>query len=535
MFRRPISRRRRRVSLPPKANWTRLAVELLEARRLLAVDFGDAPDPYPTTLTDDGARHEAVGPTLGDSRDEEVDGQPATDANGDGADEDGVAFGEIRVGQLDARVTVNVQNAPNGARLDAWIDFNGDGSWGGPFDRIASGVAVGEGDNTIEFDVPSDATSGSHVARFRISTTGGLSPSGLANDGEVEDYVLHIAPPVLSSGVFTAHTITTSVVQPSSVFAADMDGDGDVDVLIASDGGGGLTLHENNGSQEFTSHVIDNGVFQSVYAADMDGDGDLDVIVASYGGSIRWFENEGGKNFTEHYITRSLTGAFSVYPADVDGDGDMDVVASGDRSILWYENDGSQNFVRHLMSGLGGLALTVYAADVDGDGDLDGLSAATDRITWLENDGNQNFTRHIIRTGLGVATSVFAADVDGDGDVDLFSASREDDEIAWYVNDGSERFTARNISTSADGARSVFAADLNGDGNMDVLSASIFDETVAWYENDGAENFTTHKITTLAGHAYSVYAADVDGDGDLDVLSASLTDGTIAWYENKPP
>ena len=99
-------------------------------------DFGDAPDPYPTTLADDGARHEVIGPTLGALRDEDADGQPTADANGDGADEDGVTFGSIRVGQLDASVTVNVQNAPAGAKLDAWIDFNGDGSWGGPGEQI---------------------------------------------------------------------------------------------------------------------------------------------------------------------------------------------------------------------------------------------------------------------------------------------------------------------------------------------------------------------------------------------------------------
>ena len=49
-----------------------------------------------------------------------------------------MTFGStIMVGQLDASVTVNVQNAPGGAKLDAWIDFNGDGSWGGPFEQIA--------------------------------------------------------------------------------------------------------------------------------------------------------------------------------------------------------------------------------------------------------------------------------------------------------------------------------------------------------------------------------------------------------------
>ena len=77
--------------------------------------------------------------------DSETEGQPSADALGDGDDEDGVTSGStIMVGQLDASMTVNVQNAPSGAKLDAWIDFNADGSWGGPWEQIANNLAVAE-------------------------------------------------------------------------------------------------------------------------------------------------------------------------------------------------------------------------------------------------------------------------------------------------------------------------------------------------------------------------------------------------------
>ena len=195
-----------------------LRLEALEDRRLLSVvppaeptewDFGDAPDvPYATLLTSDGPRHAATGPTLGANRDAEPDGQPSAAADGDDItgtpnDEDGVTFGStIMVGQLDAVVTVNVQNAPAGAKLDAWIDFNGDGSWGGSDERIAAGVEVVEGDQTVSFAVPSFAVSGETYARFRLSTIGSLGPTGSVDDGEVEDYRLSIAPPRASLGVF---------------------------------------------------------------------------------------------------------------------------------------------------------------------------------------------------------------------------------------------------------------------------------------------------------------------------------------------
>jgi len=83
-------------------------------------------------------------------------------------------------------------NAPSGAKLDAWIDFNGDGSWGGPFERIADRAVVVEGDNAIIFSVPPSAANRTAAARFRLSTDGGLAPTGLASDGEVEDHLISI-------------------------------------------------------------------------------------------------------------------------------------------------------------------------------------------------------------------------------------------------------------------------------------------------------------------------------------------------------
>ncbi len=99
----------------------------------IGVDFGDAPTPYPTTLAENGARHLATGPTLGATRDIEPDGVHAANAVGD-ADEDGVNVGLIRVGQLGTTVTVTV--AGGNGKLDAWIDFNRDGSWGGRANRF---------------------------------------------------------------------------------------------------------------------------------------------------------------------------------------------------------------------------------------------------------------------------------------------------------------------------------------------------------------------------------------------------------------
>ncbi|MBC8355772.1 MAG: VCBS repeat-containing protein, partial [Planctomycetes bacterium] len=393
-----------------------------------SVDFGDAPAPYLTTFAEDGARHVAIGPTLGTTRDTEAGGTHSAnadhdDTNGD-SDEDGVTFGTIRVGQLDATATVNVQGGS--ARLDAWIDFNQDGSWGGAWEQIADNVLVQTGDNTIEFDVPSWAVSGTTYARFRLSTAGNLGVGGEAADGEVEDYTLSIATPTATEGLFRGETIVGSTARsPSSVFAADIDGDGDIDLLSASESDDRIAWYENDGHQQFIARSISEvaDFALSVFAADMDGDGDIDVLSASWNDSkIAWYENDGTQQFTEHPISTVANLASSVSAVDLDQDGDMDVLSSQG----WYKNDGSQNFTHHTISSVANFA-SIFATDLDKDGDIDVLSARAfdDRITWNENDGRQRFTAHNVNTPEenetnGEADSVqavFAGDMDGDGDI----------------------------------------------------------------------------------------------------------------------
>jgi len=213
-----------------------------------------------------------------------------------------------------------------------------------------------------------------------------------------------------SAGIdFTAHTITTSANGASSVFAIDVDGDGDIDVLSASSGDDKIAWYENDGSQSFTAHTITTSVdwANSVYAIDVDGDGDIDVLSASLEVSnhlILWYENDGSQSFTAHTIaTNFAIDTRSVFAIDVDGDGDIDVLSasSSDSKIAWYENDGSESFTAHTITTSAYQGFSVFAIDVDGDGDVDVLSAgstysAAGKIAWYENDGSQSFTAHTI-------------------------------------------------------------------------------------------------------------------------------------------
>ncbi len=158
-----------------------------------AVDFGDAPDSYGTTFAANGPHHGIVpGFSLGATVDGEPDGQPSPDALGDGNDEDGVTLPSFLVACSNATVTVALTNGAGIATplLDAWIDFDANGVFDDPAERIATAHPLVTGANTLTVPVPCGAASAQTFARFRLSSAGVASPHGPAADGEVEDWAV---------------------------------------------------------------------------------------------------------------------------------------------------------------------------------------------------------------------------------------------------------------------------------------------------------------------------------------------------------
>jgi hypothetical protein len=359
--------------------------------------------------------------------------------------------------------------------------------------------------------------------------------------------------PVVSAVSPTVTTNTTTDITESSVTLngyLSADGGSEVSVWFEyglSTGYGSVSEKSYyNYSADFSSgeHTID-GSFdcaKSVYACDVDGDGDVDVLgTGSFPhDTITWWENDGSESFTEHTIDGSFNGANSVYACDVDGDGDVDVLGAAyiDDEIAWWENDGSESFTKHTIAGSFNGAYDVYACDVDGDGDVDVLGAAyiDDDITWWENDGSESFTKHTIAGSFNGAYDVYACDVDGDGDVDVLGAARDADEIAWWENDGSESFTEHTIAGSFNYAESVYACDVDGDGDVDVLGAAKDADDITWWENSGITSYDntlfSKTITGLSpGTTYHYRSVSENSDGtsygsDMTFTTAMPQDNT---------
>ena len=356
---------------------------------------------------------------------------------------------------------------------------------------------------------------------------------------------------LFSQVTFVESDITTNADGAHSVYIADMDNDGDMDIVSASFNDDAITWYENDGANnpswlmQNISSIADKPY--SIFVADINNDGYMDIVSGSINDDmVAWYRNDGRKNpsWTHANVTSNADGVSYVFVADINNDSNLDIISASiyDNSLTWYKNDGAENpsWEPHNITNKIDKPWSVFAGDLDNDGDMDIVSASVydNTVAWYENDGldipSWEF-RQIDINAVG-ASSVFIADLDNDGDMDIVCASQDDNTIAWYENDGGVKplFNTIDITTNAKGAHSIYVADLDNDGDLDIISASVNDDTIAWYENDGFQDpsFLSKIISTNADGACSVFAGDLDNDGDMDIVSASVHDDAITWYES---
>ncbi|CAN0164047.1 unnamed protein product, partial [Scytosiphon promiscuus] len=336
------------------------------------------------------------------------------------------------------------------------------------------------------------------------------------------------------------------------VYSADLDGDGDQDLLSLSFQGDFVRWYKNEDGKGTFSEGVDisadsNGA-ERLAIGDLDEDGFSDVVVASkLDNQITWFRNIAGDAFSVGGSI-NVNNPTDVALVDVDGDGDLDVVYTSFEhdQVGWYTNaDGEGTLeVGGVISTTSNGAWKIAAANLTGDGNLDVVLASIyDRVELFKNsDGVFSLGVELEeQTPASGAVDIVTADFDGDGDLDVVSASFDgsagyDDgfdlgRLIFFKNDGTGSFEEGKDIGLLDSARSVVAVDLDNDKDIDLVACDTVAGRIAWYENDGEGGFSAPIDIALDVGVSNVIAADLDGDGDLDLVSSNY-DNRVVWYEN---
>ncbi len=434
------------------------------------------------------------------------------------------------------------------------------------------------GATTPTFATQHAFTTGSHPVLVTTADVNGDGKPDLIvanqNDNTVSVLLNTTVPPAATPSFGTQHTFATGT-SPSWVTAADINGDGKPDLIVANLNSNTVSVLLNTTAPgAATPGFVAQQTFAvgnfplSVTAADVNGDGKPDLIAAN-----------GSDNTVSVLLNTTVPGAttasfasqqafavgpfpISVTAADVNGDGKPDLIVANpslDQSgntvsvLLNTTAPGATipSFATQQTFFTGAAPVDVTAADLNGDGKPDLIVANSNgtTVSVLLNttpaptttfDTNSFATAQTFGTGNSPAGST-AADVNGDGKPDLIVANESSNTVSVLLNTTASgattpSFGTQNTFTTGTAPGFVTAADLNGDGKPDLIVANLSSSSVSVLLNTTATGATTPTFSGLqfatGDTPHSVVAADLNGDGKPDLIVANSGSNTVSVLFN---
>ena len=342
-----------------------------------------------------------------------------------------------------------------------------------------------------------------------------------------------------------------TVTDVPTLRVADLNGDGDLDLVVGTQTGGTGSL-ESYLQAGSLSNWANTTVWSTVVApldfalGDIDQDSDIDIVAldgnaSGAGGIIRRYLNDGdGIGWMPSPLANSASVPSDVRLADMDDDGDLDafVTIIGTNDLVWYENVFLGQWPLHTIGLAGTATRACEPVDMDGDGDLDvvGSSLLIGQFRWWENtDGvGDTWTQRVpLTSGVFAPQEMLTGDFDNDGDIDTVGITAAN--VAFFVNDRIHTTSTpdpADLAVSLSGPQDAFPIDIDRDGLLDLVTGSRGDDRVQWLRNvDGNGTWTIETVDTAFDGA-SVVGADIDRQGGIDIVGGSIDTGEVAWWAN---
>jgi hypothetical protein len=335
-----------------------------------------------------------------------------------------------------------------------------------------------------------------------------------------------------SGSSWSEHLIEGDEIDVSRQHVADIDDDGDPDALASIWDDDSIVWWSNDDGVggAWTKHVVDQSMnyARGVYAADINDDGDMDILGTAFAGDVvAWYENADGQGtgWTKHVVDGYCNQAAVVTAADLDADGDLDIIGSGRYSndeddFAWWENldgAGTSWTIHQICDNYE--ADSIMLADIDNDLVDDLVCSFLGSISWWSNDNGDGslWTEHVIDDDVDNPRTVFPVDIDDDGDLDVVATVSDDDEISWWSNDDGwgEVWTKHHVIGAYDYPTDACAADLDDDGALEVLGCAHGANRIDWWEVEELAPVGVLRSSILDTHASEVDWGELIWDADV--------------------
>ena len=328
--------------------------------------------------------------------------------------------------------------------------------------------------------------------------------------------------------------------QPFDLAAADLDGDGVVDLLSSNPKENALAVHRGLGGGRLdASRSIRTGKFpRGVALADFDRDGHLDVAAAAnMAGTVAIHRGDGRGGFAGATQIPVGSHPFMLAAGDLNGDAapDVAVALEGAGQVAVLLNDGRGGFAQPSLVEVGKSPAAVAIGDVNRDGAADLATicwGSTEAVISL-GDGRGGFAapRRIAADGRG-QYGIALADLDGDADLDLAWTDVQRQAVIIRWGDGRGGFPRESEVATGAGVRDVAIADLNADGHPDLAASNMADGSVSVALADGRGGFQPSQRVAVGAQPRVVAAADLDGDGRVDLATTNMLSNDLTTLRN---